>query len=161
MEGYKKTEKLKLNKLENNNVVDIEAVQENFEILETEVEKVKDIELTDEKIDCTEEYKKLNVVLKELREADKNNDKAIKALKFDDEHITVNAKRKKLSEVLKSLEDSDSVTDITLQLIMSEIERNHNDFVELNKIVDNSTQRDKAANDKHYEAMAKIKELIG
>lgn len=67
MEGYKKTEKLNLNTLEDNTLPDPVPIQENFEILEGIVDKLKDMELTDERVDCVEEGKKLNVVLKELR----------------------------------------------------------------------------------------------
>ena len=72
MEGYKKTEKLNLNLLEDNTLPDPIPIQENFEILEGIVDKLKDMELTDERVDCVEEKKKLNEVIKELRKDNKD-----------------------------------------------------------------------------------------
>lgn len=151
MDGYRKTDSLQLNIIEPDNIVDIEVVTENFEIVER---AISNIQLTDTKIDVVGENKKLNVVIDELKRGNKSTSDRIDSLKIDDEHVDVVSKRMKLNVYLSGLER-------LIGNLKAESDRNHRDFQELNRIVDNSTERDRIANDRHYSAISKINALIG
>lgn len=131
-----------------------QKIDDRFGEIETDLSRLRNLELNDSKIDITDEGKKLDAVIRELKEADRNNAENLRALKIDDEHVDVISKRKKLNLVLRDLESS-------VRELKTESDRNHEDFQALNRIVDNSTERDRVANDRHYEAKSRIENLIG
>lgn len=131
-----------------------QKIDDRFGEIETDLSRLRNLELNDSKIDITDEGKKLDAVIRELKEADRNNAENLRALKIDDEHVDVISKRKKLNLVLRDLESS-------VRELKTESDRNHEDFQALNRIVDNSTERDRVANDRHYEVKARIENLIG
>lgn len=101
IEGIKQSDKFKLYLLTDDNIWDVTKISENFQELE---DIISTLPKDDEHIDCLEEKKKLNVVIKELKEANKKVDGKVDKLKIDDEHVDVLSKQKKLNLVLEDLE---------------------------------------------------------
>lgn len=137
IEGIKQSDKFKLYLLTDDNIWDVTKISENFQELE---DIISTLPKDDEHIDCLEEKKKLNVVIKELKEANKKVDGKVDKLKIDDEHVEVLSKKKKLNLVLEDLEKKNTEL---IELIQKYKESMDGYFSDLGT----ETKRHEAAND--------------
>lgn len=160
MEGYEKTEILGLNKITGTNIVDIDAIQENFNEVEKNIGKISDIEIDgfNQDIELSSEksvanfikfiWKKLNSIeltdlkVKVTTEGDKTLDKVLKAiknsigtltgLKTNEKNSTVGAINE-VFDTTTNLKTADTLLNNQLNAINSKITTNNAEFDRLNK----------------------------
>lgn len=160
MEGYEKTEILGLNKITDTNIVDIDAIQENFNEVEKNIGKISDIEIDgfNQDIELSFEksvanfikfiWKKLNSIeltdlkVKVTTEGDKTLDKVLKAiknligaltsLKTNEKNSTVGAINE-VFDTTTNLKQADNLLNNQLNAINSKITTNNAEFDRLNR----------------------------
>lgn len=160
MEGYEKTEILGLNKITGTNIVDIDAIQENFNEVEKNIGKISDIEIDgfNQDIELSSEksvanfikfiWKKLNSIeltdlkVKVTTEGDKTLDKVLKAiknsigtltsLKTNEKNSTVGAINE-VFDTTTNLKQADNILNEQLNAINSKITTNNAEFDRLNR----------------------------
>lgn len=160
MEGYEKTEILGLNKITGTNIVDIDAIQENFNEVEKNIGKISDIEIDgfNQDIELSSEksvanfikfiWKKLNSIeltdlkVKVTTEGDKTLDKVLKAiknsigtltsLKTNEKNSTVGAINE-VFDTTTNLKQADNILNEQLNAINSKITSNNAEFDRLNR----------------------------
>ena len=160
MEGYEKTEILGLNKITDTNIVDIDAIQENFNETEKNIGKISDIEIDsfNQDIELSSEksvanfikfiWKKLNSIeltdlkVKVTTDGDKTLDKVLKAiknsigtltsLKTNEKNSTVGAINE-VFDTTTNLKQADNILNEQLNAINSKITTNNAEFNTLNQ----------------------------
>ena len=110
-EEYELSKWYEFSLLNNENIVDIEPISNNFNIVDLNLhnldEKLSNIELTDEKITVVAKKKMLSIVLEELEEAIDTVETSLESLELKDTAIDVVAEEKKLNVVLSELRTED------------------------------------------------------
>lgn len=158
MDGFEKTEQNKLNRLDNDNVYDIEPVMENFNLLDETLGNIKgstlegydeseygeksaanfikfiwsklgSIELTDIKVKVTTDGDKtLDKVLKAI----KNSIGTLTSLKTNEKNSTVGAINE-VFDTTTNLKQADNILNEQLNAINSKITTNNAEFDRLNR----------------------------
>ncbi|SFE87579.1 hypothetical protein [Peptostreptococcus sp. D1] len=160
MEGYEKTEILSLNKITDTNIVDIDAIQENFNEVEKNIGKISGIEIDgfNQDIELSSEksvanfikfiWKKLNSIeltdlkVKVTTDGNKTLDKVLKAiknsigtltsLKTNEKNSTVGAINE-VFDTTTNLKQADNLLNEQLNAINSKITTNNAEFDRLNR----------------------------